>query len=58
MNPEWIIAGAAALGVVQALIALWIKNQILEHIDQLKDWIDLRYERKPDIEPHRRRVTA
>jgi hypothetical protein len=57
LNPQWIIAGLSALGIISnaawTLVNLRIENKLLKHIDGLKDWVDARYERRPNVQPHR-----
>lgn len=52
MNPQWVLVGIAALGLagsgVWTAVNLRIEARLLGRIDELKDWCDVRFVRRPD----------
>lgn len=52
MNPQWVTAGIAVLGLAAnglwTTINLRIENRVLERMDALKEWCDQRFVRRPD----------
>lgn len=52
MNPQWVSAAVAGIGLlgslVWTLVNLRIENRLLKRVDTLKEWADERFIRKPE----------